>query len=188
MATISPEDVRKAGAKSKSGLLATALKNGELIIAVTVQTFPFALDEIRADKGLKGKRFAVIADEAHTALGDKTSAAIRAFSEPIYIGMTATEQLIAKQVSDVFPASVDDLPLGDAARRGLIAPLRSLRVRPAAAISSVPIVGGDYDPRAVAQATGAHLVARHRRHDAVVGIDDVDQLVTGRGRHDRCLP
>ena len=29
---ISPEDVRKAGAKSKSGLLATALKNGELII------------------------------------------------------------------------------------------------------------------------------------------------------------
>ena len=38
--------------------------------------------------------------------------------------MTATEQLIAKQVSDVFPASVDDLPLQDAARRGLIAPLR----------------------------------------------------------------
>ena len=38
--------------------------------------------------------------------------------------MTATEQLIAKQVSDVFPASVDDLPLADAARRGLIAPLR----------------------------------------------------------------
>ena len=65
----------------------------------------------------------VICDEAHTALGEKTSAAIRRFTEPIYIGMTATEQLIAKQVSDVFPASVDDLPLGDAARRGLIAPL-----------------------------------------------------------------
>ena len=64
-------------------------------------------------------------DEAHTALGEKTSAAIRSFPEPIYIGMTATEQLIAKQVSDVFPASVDDLPLADAARRGLIAPLRS---------------------------------------------------------------
>ena len=87
----------------------------------------------------------VICDEAHTALGEKTSAAIRSLTEPIYIGMTATEQLIAKQVSDVFPASVDDLPLGDAARRGLIAPLRSLRVRPATAISSVPIVGGDYD-------------------------------------------
>ncbi|MGH3023404.1 MAG: DEAD/DEAH box helicase [Gaiellaceae bacterium] len=93
----------------------------------------------------------VICDEAHTALGDKTSAAIRSFTEPIYIGMTATEQLIAKQVSDVFPASVDDLPLGDAARRGLIAPLRCLRVRPATAISSVPIVGGDYDQEILAK-------------------------------------
>src|SRR5204862_930976 len=47
----------------------------------------------------------VLCDEAHTALGEKTSAAIRSFTEPIYIGMTATEQPIAKQVSDVFPAS-----------------------------------------------------------------------------------
>jgi ribonuclease E len=92
----------------------------------------------------------VIADEAHTALGEKTSHAIRSFSNPIYIGMTATEQLIAKQVSDVFPASIDELPLGDAARRGLIAPLRCLRVPPAAAISSVPIVGGDFEERALA--------------------------------------
>jgi superfamily II DNA or RNA helicase len=92
----------------------------------------------------------VICDEAHTALGEKTSKAIRGFSEPIYIGMTATEQLIAKQVSDVFPASIDELPLGDAARRGLIAPLRCLRVPPAAAISSVPIVGGDFEERALA--------------------------------------
>ncbi len=94
----------------------------------------------------------VICDEAHTALGEKTSAAIRLFSDPVYIGMTATEQLIAKQVSDVFPASVDDLPLADAARRGLIAPLRCLRVPPAAAINSVPIVGGDFEERALAAA------------------------------------
>src|SRR6187402_3338829 len=94
----------------------------------------------------------VICDEAHTALGEKTSTAIRTFSEPLYIGMTATEQLIAKQVSDVFPASVDDLPLTDAARRGLIAPLRCLRVPPAAAINAVPIVGGDFEERALAAA------------------------------------
>src|SRR5664279_2083628 len=79
----------------------------------------------------------VICDEAHTALGEKTSAAIRSLHEPVFIGMTATEQLIAKQVSDVFPASVDDLPLADAARRGLIAPLRCLRVPPVAAINQV---------------------------------------------------
>ncbi|WP_029136879.1 type I restriction endonuclease subunit R [Nakamurella lactea] len=77
VATISPEDVRKAGAKSKSSLLATALKNGELIIAVTVQTFPFALDEIRADEGLKGKRFAVIADEAHSSQSGQISSKLK---------------------------------------------------------------------------------------------------------------
>src|SRR5207247_8167589 len=99
----------------------------------------------------------VICDEAHTALGEKTSAAIRSFPEPIYIGMTATEQLIAKQVSDVFPASVDDLPLGAAPRRGLIAPLRCLRVPPAAAVASVPIVGCDYDQEVLARAL-AHSV------------------------------
>jgi ribonuclease E len=93
----------------------------------------------------------VICDEAHTALGEKTSRAIRSFPEPIYIGMTATEQLIAKQVSDVFPASVDDLPLQDAARRGLIAPLRDLRVPPVAAINQVPIVGGDFDQEVLAK-------------------------------------
>jgi ribonuclease E len=93
----------------------------------------------------------VICDEAHTALGEKTSAAIRALHEPVFIGMTATEQLIAKQVADVFPASVDDLPLQDAARRGLIASLRCLRVPPVAAINSVPIVGGDFDQQELAK-------------------------------------
>ncbi|MCY4727238.1 DEAD/DEAH box helicase family protein [Nocardioides sp. STR2] len=77
VATISPEDVRKAGAKSKSSLLATALKNGELIIAVTVQTFPYALEEIRADAGLKGKKFAVIADEAHSSQSGQISSKLK---------------------------------------------------------------------------------------------------------------
>ncbi|WP_423833853.1 type I restriction endonuclease subunit R [Streptomyces manipurensis] len=77
VATISPEDVRKAGAKSKSGLLAQALKSGELIIAVTVQTFPYALEEIRTDTGLKGKRFAVIADEAHSSQSGQISSKLK---------------------------------------------------------------------------------------------------------------
>src|SRR5512145_3320830 len=117
---------------------------------ITIQTYAWFArhgDELsRTAYGL------VICDEAHTALGEKTSTAIRRFPEPLYIGMTATEQLIAKQVSDVFPASVDDLPLTDAARRGLIAPLRCLRVPPVAAINSVPIVGGDFEERALAAA------------------------------------
>ncbi|MFL6034999.1 MAG: DEAD/DEAH box helicase, partial [Gaiellaceae bacterium] len=101
---------------------------------ITIQTYAWFARHVRSLSPTAYQL--VICDEAHTALGEKTSAAIRSFPEPLYIGMTATEQLIAKQVSDVFPASVDDLPLGDAARRGLIAPLRCLRVPPAAAISS----------------------------------------------------
>ncbi|MFO7573040.1 MAG: helicase-related protein [Gaiellaceae bacterium] len=117
---------------------------------ITIQTYAwFARHGVELDRGVY---HLVLCDEAHTALGEKTSAAIRALHEPLYIGMTATEQLIAKQVSDVFPASVDDLPLADAARRGLIAPLRCLRVPPAAAINSVPIVGGDFEERALAAA------------------------------------
>ncbi|HEY6030813.1 MAG TPA: DEAD/DEAH box helicase family protein [Gaiellaceae bacterium] len=117
---------------------------------ITIQTYAwFARHVAEIDRNAYQL---VICDEAHTALGEKTSAAIRSFPEPIYIGMTATEQLIAKQVSDVFPASVDDLPLSDAARRGLIAPLRSLRVPPVAAIHNVPIVGGDFDEGALAAA------------------------------------
>ncbi|MGZ8783256.1 MAG: DEAD/DEAH box helicase family protein, partial [Gaiellaceae bacterium] len=117
---------------------------------ITIQTYAWFARH--ADSISREAYQLVICDEAHTALGEKTSAAIRSFSEPIYIGMTATEQLIAKQVSDVFPASVDDLPLTDAARRGLIAPLRCLRVPPAAAINAVPIVGGDFEERALAAA------------------------------------
>src|SRR5512134_1985686 len=117
---------------------------------ITIQTYAWFARH--ADSVSREAYQLVICDEAHTALGEKTSAAIRSFSEPLYIGMTATEQLIAKQVSDVFPASVDDLPLTDAARRGLIAPLRCLRVPPAAAINAVPIVGGDFEERALAAA------------------------------------
>jgi ribonuclease E len=116
---------------------------------LTIQTYAWFARHV--DSISRSAYQLVICDEAHTALGEKTSAAIRSFPEPIYIGMTATEQLIAKQVSDVFPASVDDLPLQDAARRGLIAPLRCLRVPPVAAINSVPIVGGDFDQEILAK-------------------------------------
>jgi ribonuclease E len=116
---------------------------------ITVQTYAWFARHVKDVE--RGVYHLVICDEAHTALGEKTSTAIRTLTEPVYIGMTATEQLIAKQVSDVFPASVDDLPLQDAARRGLIASLRCLRVPPAAAINSVPIVGGDFEERALAE-------------------------------------
>jgi len=52
---------------SKSAALTEALSTGGAIIVVTIQTVPFALEEIRKSKALAGKRFAVIVDEAHSS-------------------------------------------------------------------------------------------------------------------------
>jgi ribonuclease E len=155
---------------------------------ITIQTYAWFARHV--DEISRTAYQLVICDEAHTALGEKTSTAIRKLSEPIYVGMTATEQLIAKQVSDVFPASVDDLPLADAARRGLIAPLRCLRVPPVAAINSVPIVGGDFEERALADALdhealnmAAATLYRERFNDTpgivyAAGVDHAYHLAT----------
>jgi len=52
---------------SKSSQLATALKDKVPIIIVTIQTFPFVLKAIREIEGLDHRKYAVIADEAHTS-------------------------------------------------------------------------------------------------------------------------
>jgi type I restriction enzyme R subunit len=63
---------------AKAGTLAKALLDGKLIIVVTIQTFPFAMKAIRENKGLKGKTFAVIADEAHSSQSGQTAAQLKA--------------------------------------------------------------------------------------------------------------
>ena len=72
----------------------------------------------------------VICDEAHTALGEKTSACIRNWTGPVFIGMTATGALIARHVADLFPTQTSRFDLAQAARRGVIAPLRCIRIPP----------------------------------------------------------
>ncbi|OAI61098.1 Type I site-specific restriction-modification system, R (restriction) subunit and related helicase [Ralstonia solanacearum] len=52
---------------SKSTQLGQALKDGKKIIVCTIQTFPFALQEVQKLAATEGKRFAVIADEAHSS-------------------------------------------------------------------------------------------------------------------------
>lgn len=52
---------------SKSSQLGQALKDGKKIIVCTIQTFPFALQAVQELAATEGKRFAVIADEAHSS-------------------------------------------------------------------------------------------------------------------------
>ncbi|NHU42990.1 type I restriction endonuclease [Rhodococcus sp. A14] len=74
---IDRDEAARAGG-SKSGLLAKSLTDGKLIIVVTIQTFPFAMEEIRKNKGLKGKTFAVIADEAHSSQSGQVAGKLKA--------------------------------------------------------------------------------------------------------------
>src|SRR5919108_2274931 len=90
----------------------------------------------------------VICDEAHTALGEKTSACIRNWPGPVFIGMTATGALIARHVADLFPTQTSRFDLAQAARRGVIAPLRCIRIPPGPGVrtlAKVPLRKGEVD-------------------------------------------
>jgi ribonuclease E len=113
--------------------------------AVTVETYQWF---VRNHKKVSDAYAVVICDEAHTALGEKTSACIREWNGPVYIGMTATGALIARHVADLFPTQTSRFDLAQAARRGVISPLRCLRIPPGPGvrtIAKVPLRKGEVD-------------------------------------------
>jgi len=112
---------------------------------VTVETYQWF---VRNAGKISSAYTIVICDEAHTALGEKTSAAIREWTGPIFIGMTATGALIARHVTDLFPTQTSRFDLAQAARRGVIAPLRCIRISPGVGvrtIAKVPLRRGEID-------------------------------------------
>ena len=112
---------------------------------VTVETYQWF---VRNAERISDAYAIVICDEAHTALGEKTSACIRRWPEPVFIGMTATGALIARHVADLFPTQTSRFDLAQAARRGVIAPLRCIRIPPGPGvrtIAKVPLRRGEVD-------------------------------------------
>jgi ribonuclease E len=112
---------------------------------VTVETYQWF---VRNADRVSDAYTVVICDEAHTALGEKTSACIRSWPGPIFVGMTATGALIARHVADLFPTQTSRFDLAQAARRGVISPLRCLRIPPGPGvrtIAKVPLRKGEVD-------------------------------------------
>ena len=112
---------------------------------VTVETYQWF---VRNSDKVSDAYTIVICDEAHTALGEKTSASIRRWAGPVFIGMTATGALIARHVTDLFPTQTSRFDLAQAARRGVIAPLRCIRIPPGPGvrtIAKVPLRRGEVD-------------------------------------------
>lgn len=62
------------GHAEHSGDLRAFIESGKKIIISTVQKFPHILDEIGSEH--RGRRFAIIIDEAHSSQGGRTSAAV----------------------------------------------------------------------------------------------------------------
>ncbi len=67
---------------SKSGQLAEALSGSKKIVVCTIQTFPFALEAVRELAATEGKRFAVIADEAHSSQTGQAAAKLKQVLSP----------------------------------------------------------------------------------------------------------
>lgn len=94
----------KGKSGSKSGELAQALADGKKIVVCTIQTFPFALEEVRKLSATEGKTFAVIADEAHSSQTGEAATKLKQTLSPEELeelkdgGEIGTEDILAAQM------------------------------------------------------------------------------------------
>lgn len=92
-------------AGAKSGQLAEALAGGKKIVVCTIQTFPYALAAVQELAASKGKRFAVIADEAHSSQTGEAASKLKlvlSAEEAADVadgGEVSTEDLLAAQMA-----------------------------------------------------------------------------------------
>ena len=90
---------------SKSDKLAQALSGDKKIVVCTIQTFPFALEAVREVAATEGKRFAVIADEAHSSQTGEAASKLKAvlsseeLAELADGGEVSSEDILAAQMS-----------------------------------------------------------------------------------------
>jgi len=95
----------KGAYTSKSEELATALSGDKKIVVCTIQTFPFALEAVRKLAATQGKRFAVLADEAHSSQSGEAASKLKAVLSPEELkdladgGEVSTEDILAAQMT-----------------------------------------------------------------------------------------
>ena len=90
---------------SKSAALAEALSGNKKIVVCTIQTFPFALEAVRKLSAAQGKRFAVIADEAHSSQTGEAASKLKALLSPEELadltdgGEVSSDDILAAQMT-----------------------------------------------------------------------------------------
>ncbi|TFB16433.1 type I restriction endonuclease subunit R [Microbacterium sp. 3H14] len=76
------QSITRESGESKSTELAAALSGGKQIVIVTIQTFEALITAIQSKPELQGRRFAVIADEAHSSQTGSTAGALTKVLSP----------------------------------------------------------------------------------------------------------
>jgi type I restriction enzyme, R subunit len=90
---------------SKSAELVEALSGDKKIVVCTIQTFPFALQAVRELAATQNKRFAVIADEAHSSQTGEAASKLKMILSPEEQkeledgGAISTEDVLATQMT-----------------------------------------------------------------------------------------
>lgn len=96
----------KGESASKSAELTEALSGDKKVVVCTIQTFPFALAEVRKLAATDGKRFAVIADEAHSSQSGEAAAKLKAVLSAEELqelndgGDVSSEDILAAQMAN----------------------------------------------------------------------------------------
>lgn len=100
---------RETSSKPKSQQLAEAMLAGVPIIVVTLQTFPYAQKLILDEQSLRGRRFAIVIDEAHSSTGGSSADDLRytltGQSEEEWDKLTKEEKLSVWQSSRQRPSN-----------------------------------------------------------------------------------
>jgi type I restriction enzyme, R subunit len=89
------------GQGSKSEKLAKALEHSQPIVIVTIQTFPHVLKAIEDSVSLKERRYAIIADEAHSSQAGSTAGKLKAV-----LTSEASDEDVAVSAEDMLAANV----------------------------------------------------------------------------------
>lgn len=91
---------------SKSEELAKALSGDKKVVVCTIQTFPFAIKAVQELAATQGKKFAVIADEAHSSQTGEAAAKLKAVLSAEELrelgdgGEISSEDVLAAQMSN----------------------------------------------------------------------------------------
>ena len=94
----------------------------------------------------------LICDEAHTTLGAQTRLLLDRAENALIVGFTATPATTTGHVEQVFGPVAATLDRLSAINRGILCPLRSLRVERAVDLSGVARVRGDFDQASLGRA------------------------------------